>query len=319
MWWLWIIIVLAVLCIAATAGIFVFTFYNPPKLRKDDYYFPPGHTAEPFKDEICGLIDKLRERPCEDVYTDSFDGLRLHARYYHSAEASPLVICCHGYRSTAFKDFCAGSQYLLEKGFNVLIIDERAHGTSGGNVISFGINERQDVLTWANWAVRRFGPVPMYLFGISMGAATVMMVTGERLPSNVKACVEDAGFSTALEEFAHVYSTLKEKPPISSDILLPIMRRIAMVRAGYDLNRASPLDAVKRSVTPTLFIHGEADDFIPISMMHKLFEAASCEKMCMVVPKAEHVQSAVVDPEGYWDKVDSFLKLVDPAIVEKRV
>ena len=157
------------------------------------------------------------------------------------------------------------------------------------------------------------------LHGISMGAATIMMATGEKLPSNVKACIEDAGFSTALEEFAHVYSTLNQKPPISSDLLLPILRRIGKVRAGYDLNDAAPVEAVKRSVTPTLFIHGEADKFIPCSMMHKLFEAASCEKMCMVVPGADHVKSVVVDPEGYWAKVEMFLRNVDPALVERKV
>ena len=258
----------------------------------------------------------------QDWFERSEDGLRIHANFIPSSVEGGdhrFALCVHGYSDTAESMGLYAKVYHDVYGMNVVLPDLRGHGKSEGTYVGYGYHDRLDAITWIDKILQMDPEAVIILHGISMGAATVMMVTGERLPSNVKACIEDAGFSTALEEFAHVYSTLKEKPPISSDILLPIMRRIAMVRAGYDLNRASPLDAVKRSVTPTLFIHGEADDFIPISMMHKLFEAASCEKMCMVVPKAEHVQSAVVDPEGYWDKVDSFLKLVDPAIVEKRV
>ena len=304
MWWLWIIIVLAVLCIAATAGIFVFTFYNPPKLRKDDYYFPPGHTAEPFKDEICGLIDKLRERPCEDVYTDSFDGLRLHARYYHSAEASPLVICCHGYRSTAFKDFCAGSQYLLGKGFNVLIIDERAHGTSGGNVISFGINERQDVLTWANWAVKRFGPVPMYLFGISMGAATVLLASELDFPRSLRGIIADCPYSSPRKIIVNTAAGMH----IPGWTL--IFARIgAALLGGFKLTDIDASDCVKKSKVPILIIHGEADSFVPPCMSEGPAEACPETVKRITVAGADHALSFLVDPEKYKAAVEEFFRM----------
>jgi LSD1 subclass zinc finger protein len=84
------------------------------------------------------------------------------------------------------------------------------------------------------------------------------------------------------------------------------------VEAGYDLKKAAPIEAVQRSVTPTLFIHGDADSFIPCRMMKNLFEAASCRKMCMLMPGAEHVMSVCVDPERYWAKVDTFLQTVSP-------
>ena len=203
-------------------------------------------------------------------------------------------------------------------GMNVVLPDLRGHGKSEGTYVGYGYHDRLDLITWIDRILGIDPDAVIILHGISMGAATCMMATGEKLPSNVKACIEDAGFSTAIEEFAHVYSTLKQKPPISSDVLLPILRQIGKVRAGYDLNDAAPIEAVKRSVTPTLFIHGEADKFIPCSMMYKLFEAAACEKMCMVVPGADHVMSVVKDPEGYWAKVEMFLRNVDPAIVERK-
>ena len=258
----------------------------------------------------------------QDWYERADDGLRIHANFIPSSVEGGdhrFALCVHGYSDTAESTGVFAKVYHDIYGMNVVLPDLRGHGKSEGTYVGYGYHDRLDAIIWIDKILQMDPEAVIILHGISMGAATVMMVTGERLPSNVKACIEDAGFTTAMEEFAHVYSTLKEKPPISSDILLPIMRTIAIVRAGYDLNLAAPLEAVKRSHTPTLFIHGDADDFIPCSMMNRLFEAASCEKMCMVVPKAAHVQSVVVDPEGYWDKVYSFLKLVDPAIVEKRV
>ena len=114
-----------------------------------------------------------------------------------------------------------------------------------------------------------------------------------------------------------LYNNLEEKPPLSADVIMPALRAVALFRAGYDLSKASPIDAVRHSKTPTLFIHGAADSFIPSWMMDKLFEAAACEKMSMLVPGAEHVMSVVADPEGYWNKVDCFLHQVDPKLVEK--
>ena len=204
--------------------------------------------------------------------------------------------------------------YRDKYGMNVLLPDLRGHGGSEGTYVGYGYHDRLDLIIWIDEILQRDPHALIILHGISMGAATVMMTTGERLPSNVKACIEDAGYSTAIDEFIEVYNNLEDKPPVPPEILMPSLRAIGLFRAGYDLEKASPLDAVRRSKTPTLFIHGEADTFIPCSMMNTLFEAAVCEKMCMLVPGAAHVMSVVVDPEGYWNKVDSFLSLVDPAL-----
>ena len=249
------------------------------------------------------------------------DGLRIHANYIPSPVKGGdhrFALCVHGYSDSAESMGVYAMVYRDVYGMNVVMPDLRGHGKSEGTYVGYGYHERRDIIIWIDRILQIDPEAVIILHGISMGAATVMMVTGEKLPSNVKACIEDSGFSTAMEEFAHVFGTLKKKPPISSDFLLPILKNIGILRAGYNLNDASPLDAVKRSITPTLFIHGEADSFIPCSMMTKLFEAASCEKMCMLVPKAEHVKSVVQDPEGYWAKIESFLKLVDPQLVERK-
>ena len=257
----------------------------------------------------------------KDWYERAEDGLRIHANYIPSPVKGGdhrFALCVHGYSDSAESMGVYAMVYRDVYGMNVVMPDLRGHGKSEGTYVGYGYHERRDIIIWIDRILQIDPEAVIILHGISMGAATVMMVTGEKLPSNVKACIEDSGFSTAMEEFAHVFGTLKKKPPISSDFLLPILKNIGILRAGYNLNDASPLDAVKRSITPTLFIHGEADSFIPCSMMTKLFEAASCEKMCMLVPKAEHVKSVVQDPEGYWAKIESFLNLVDPQLVERK-
>ena len=256
-----------------------------------------------------------------DWYERAEDGLRIHANFIPAPAAGGdhrYAICVHGYSDSAESMGVYARVYRDVYGMNVVMPDLRGHGRSEGTYVGYGYHDRLDLITWIDRVLEEDPEAVILLHGISMGAATVLMATGEKLPSNVKACIEDSGFCTALDEFAFVYSTLKEKPPISSYILLPITRQIARIRAGYDLGDATPLDAVRRSTTPTLFIHGDADKFIPVRMMNKLFEAAACRKMAMVVPGAGHVKCVVVDPERYWKKVDSFLKLVDPALAERR-
>jgi fermentation-respiration switch protein FrsA (DUF1100 family) len=224
----------------------------------------------------------------------------------------------HGYSDTSESVGQYAMVYRERYGMNVLLPDLRGHGKSEGTYVGYGYHDRRDIIVWIDRILNKDPKAVFLLHGISMGAATVMMTTGEKLPSNVKVCVEDAGYSTAVEEFKHVYNNLEPRQPVPVDVMMPALRAVALVRAGYGLGQASPLDAVKRSVTPTLFIHGDADDFIPCSMMKKLFEAAACKKMSLLVKGAGHVQSVVVDPEGYWAKVDSFLEKAAPELAERR-
>ena len=253
----------------------------------------------------------------KDWFEMTEDGLRIHANFIPSPVDEGdhrYAICVHGYSDTSESVGQYAQHYRDHYGMNVLLPDLRGHGKSEGTYVGYGYHDRLDMIIWIDEILQRDPQALIILHGISMGAATVMMTTGEKLPSNVKACIEDAGYSTAIDEFIEVYNNLEDKPPVPPEILMPSLRAIGLFRAGYDLEKASPLDAVRRSKTPTLFIHGEADTFIPCSMMNTLFEAAVCEKMCMLVPGAAHVMSVVVDPEGYWNKVDSFLSLVDPAL-----
>ena len=252
----------------------------------------PSKDGDPEEDPYVKGRIWMNSHPLrEDWYEKSDDGLRIHANFIPSPQPEGehrYAICVHGYSDTSESVGQYAMVYRDRYGMNVLLPDLRGHGKSEGTYVGYGYHDRLDLIVWVDRILHKDPKAMILLHGISMGAATVMMTTGEHLPSNVMACVEDAGYSTAL------------------------------VRSGYELGQASPVEAVKRSVTPTLFIHGEADSFIPCSMMKKLFAAAACKKMCLLVKGAKHVESVVVDPEGYWAKVDSFLATVAPELAEKK-
>ena len=278
-----------------------------------------SHDEEPSELPYMAGRKWMNEHPDRmDLWEKAEDGLRIHANFIPSGRESEhrFALCVHGYSDSAESMGLYARVYHDKYGMNVLMPDLRGHGLTDGDYVGYGYDDRLDILLWIDWILRLDPDALIILHGISMGAATVLMVTGELLPKNVKACVEDASYTSALDEFLHIYQSRDDKVPIPGEILMQAVRGVALVRAGYDLDKAAPVKAVKKSVTPTLFIHGDADSFIPCRMMDKLFEAAACRKERLLVHGAEHVQSANKDPEGYWNKVHSFLESVDKTLVE---
>ena len=153
--------------------------YVPPRREADVFSMPDTEQYNVFRAQSEKMIRDALSVPYEDVFITSFDGLRLHAKFYAAPDPkAPVQIMFHGYKSAAERDFCGGLREGIDGGFNVLLVDQRAHGESEGKYLTFGVNERFDCLSWANYAAERFGrDVKIYLYGISMGAATVLMAS----------------------------------------------------------------------------------------------------------------------------------------------
>ena len=138
-----------------------------------------------------------------------------------------------------------------------------------------------------------------------MGSATVLMVSGEKLPSNVKAIVADCGYTSVYDEFSYQLKQLFNLPAF------PIMNFsdvVTHIRAGYCLNDASAINQVKKSTTPILYIHGDKDDFVPYYMMDELYNATNSEKEKLTIEGGEHANSDLVNSKLYWSTVNSFLE-----------
>ena len=279
----------------------------PPRCDEDVFSMPDTEQYNVFRAQSEKMIRDTLSIPYEDVFITSFDGLRLHAKFYAASERkAPVQIMFHGYKSSAERDFCGGLREGIDGGFNVLLVDQRAHGESEGKYLTFGVNERFDCLSWASYAAERFGnDVKIYLYGISMGAATVLMASALPLPKSVSGIVADCGYTSPK---AIICSVLRDHHVPAAPVYA-VARLGARLFCGFDLHAASAPDALSRSHIPVLFIHGDDDRFVPCRMSRENFEASAAEhKKLLIVHNAGHGLSYMLDRPAYLSALHSFLE-----------
>ncbi|WP_297131812.1 alpha/beta hydrolase [uncultured Eubacterium sp.] len=237
----------------------------------------------------------------EDVYIMS-DLFRLHGKLFKNP-GTKYALVCHGYTSKA-KHMAGFVNKFHSLGYNVLAVDARAHGDSEGTKIGMGWVERFDVIEWINYIISLEPDAQIILHGVSMGASTVLMASGEELPKNVKAIIADCGYTSEWDEFRQEADVLH----IPWFPVLNASSAISKIRDGYDFKQASAVEQVKKSHTPTLFIHGSEDELVPYGMLNELYSAANCEKEILTIQGAGHALSSSVAPELYWNTVEAFLE-----------
>lgn len=303
---IWIIIIAALILTAAAISYYAYrkAFLSDRKRQEDwDGFIRRAGEEGP---QVRELMEQLKEITAEDVFINSFDGLKLHGRYYHVKDGAPLDIQFHGYNGNAMRDFCGGNKISRESGHNSLLIDQRAHGMSRGKTISFGINERKDCLSWVRYAVERFGEdTEIVLSGVSMGAATVLMASDLGLPKNVKAIVADCGYSSPKA----IINKVMRDSGLPDKLMYPFVWLGAMVFGKFNLTESSAVSAVSESDVPILIIHGGADDFVPCYMAEEIYKACRSEKKLLIVPGAGHGMSYLVDKDLYEKTVKDFTKI----------
>lgn len=247
----------------------------------------------------------MASRTPEEVCIESVDGLRLKADLYAPASGSHrYVITVHGYTGSR-TDMTRYAAYYLERGYGALMPDLRSHGESEGSYIGMGWPDRLDIVRWVQLIAERDEEAQVVLHGVSMGAATVMMTSGEELPPCVRVVVEDCGYTSAWDIFS---SELRVRYHLPAFPLLYMADCLSEARAGYRFRDASALAQVARTRLPILFIHGSDDDFVPCSMVYPLFEACPGEKDLYVVDGAGHGQALAFDPDAYFERVFAFVE-----------
>jgi pimeloyl-ACP methyl ester carboxylesterase len=234
-------------------------------------------------------------QPQEKVSIRSFDGLRLRGRLLMDGSEKRIILLVHGYRTMALWDFPSVVRFYRDQGLGVLLIDQRACGESQGRYICFGALERYDVQRWLKYLYNRFPKASLYMDGVSMGSTTVMLALGLDLPPTVRGAIADCGFTTPLAIMRHVQKTTFA---YSGGWILSGVRLLLRIFARYDPAGCSTLDALKVTKIPILFLHGDADRFVPVEMTLANYEACASEKRLLIVPGAGHGESYVWDREG---------------------
>ena len=253
-----------------------------------------------------GLLTWILLRPEKEVYPISegpeiFSGdkVRLKALQNADQDSHKWVILVHGYRSdhSMMNEFAS---VYMEKGFNTLQPDNRAHGSSGGDCIGMGYYDASDILEWTSYITELDPQAEIILHGISMGAAALMILSDNtQVPENVKVIIADSGYTSALD-----YVRYKLK---NITVIPELMSWFADRFFGYSLKEAAPLEHVRQSRVPILFIHGKKDVTVPVEHAYSLYEATACTKELYICEDAGHGASAFVDSKRYWDMVFSFI------------
>ena len=241
----------------------------------------------------------------EKVEVTAKDGIILKGtEYIKDEQSNDWAIILHGYRSSPDSVISIG-RHFSEEGYNVLIPYMRATGESEGEYIGMGWLDKDDLQCWINKIIEQNNNANIVLHGSSMGAATVLMAAGDDLPSNVRAIIEDSGYTSVWDIFA---SEAKVRFGLPEFPVLNMFEIVANFRAKYDIKKASALEQVKKANIPILFIHGDSDDFVPEYMCEQLYNAANCKKEKLIIQGAGHTESRYKEPETYYNKIFEFLK-----------
>lgn len=250
-----------------------------------------------------------------DMYIENDEGENRHALFVAGAEPTPkTAIIVHGYTDNSIRMMMIGYLYNKVLGYNILLPDLHGHGLSDGDMAQMGWKDRLDVINWIETADELFGRdfsgIEVVVHGISMGAATTMMVAGEiehgsnQLPY-VKCFVEDCGYTSVWDEFS---SELKAQFGLPTFPLLHFTSWLCKQKYGWSFQDASALEAVKKSTRPMLFIHGEEDTFVPTRMVYELYDAKSEPKEIWISPGVDHAHSYRDCTDEYTHRVSEFVE-----------
>lgn len=228
----------------------------------------------------------------------------LHADFiFPKKESDVFVIIIHGYTSSPRGMGIYAEKY-HELGYNVILPSLNGHGDSEVNAITMGWKDRFDIVDWTNYITENYPDGKIILHGESMGAATTMMATGENLPESVKVAVADCGFTSVWDIFSN---KVKNNFKTSEFPTLYSANTVNKLYSGFDFKEASSIEQLKKSKTPTIFIHGDKDSFVPYEMLEKVYEACASEKEKVTIPNSPHARNSCVDPELYWNSITNFI------------
>lgn len=297
--WYWIVlIVLAVLVAALFLAGFLFFLYVCWPAREQAASLD-GNERRALKNYVPIIKRNALENAAkkhELVAAKAHDGIELRAKLYPNVKSDRFVILVHGYHSSSPWDFGMSFGMLYRAGYSILAVDDRAHGLSGGRYVGFGAHDSKDVRSWMDYLVSRFGPeIRIALMGVSMGAGSVMLAAGNCPVPQLACTVEDCGYSTWTEEVEYLVRIRKVPPRL----LTAIASLWSKLLNGVSFGEANCVEAMKKTTTPVLFLHGTGDKFVPFEMMDRVYTACAGPKERVAFEDAIHGESSYKYPERY--------------------
>lgn len=262
-----------------------------------------------YSEEFKKAAEKFKNSDLSQVKIKASDGEILVGHLKETENPKRIIIAMHGWRSSWYKDFCKISDFWEKTDCTVLYAEQRGQSKSGGKYMGFGMIERFDCLSWINWINKiTKGEIPIYLAGVSMGASTVLMASGLKLPENVSGIMADSGFTSPHEIWMHV---AKNNLKLSYAVMTRVANDMCKRKINMSAKDYSTVDALKITKIPVLFIHGTDDKFVPIEMTYENYKVCASPKRLLVVPGAGHVMSYIKEPLKYQKACINFFRDFD--------
>lgn len=252
--------------------------------------------------------NRLASSETETVLLENRDGLTLVGHLRECENAERLVIAFHGWRSAWYRDFGLLADFLSREQCSVLYVEQRAQNESEGDYIGFGLTERYDCVDWANWAAERFPGLPVYLMGVSLGGATVLMAAGDILPAAVHGVIADSAYTSPRAIWQHVMGKNLHLPVRAATVIADLLcqKRLNASSGSY-----STVEALKNTEVPVLLIHGEDDHFVPLRMAFENRDACASFCKLLVIPGADHARTYYMGRGAYEAAMRAFWEHFD--------
>lgn len=306
-WWIWVIIGLCgAILLALLIGSLILTIlalYRHSAWDSGKKEWTPRYHEKKDIDLAYQMIDWFSCHG-EDVWITSHDGLKLHGKYFKKLGAKKTILLVHGYRGNPAGDFCIVNSWLKDIDVNYLEIDQRSHGQSEGRWISMGIKEKEDIHTWVDYLMT-INDNPIYLWGLSMGCATVLMSLDKPYPERVRGVIADCGFYSAYQEFKEMFS--KHTSKFLATLLLQFVCFWSALILHINIRGTDTRKALKKNKLPIFFAHGLKDNMVPSYMTVENVKACVCEKIVLYVPDAYHARSFLMGGDVYKGNVYKIL------------
>lgn len=239
----------------------------------------------PFEQMMRDAVARVEKNfELQRVRITSYDGLDLCADYI-DRKSDKTVAFFHGYSASPLVNFGAHTEYFTERGYNVLLVFQRAHSVSGGENCTLGVLERYDVLSWVDW-IDKTPAKNAVLYGISMGASTIAYTAQNIKSEKIKALILDCGYTSP---YIQIYRDCVRRH-LPGKLILPIIRIMFRRRFKEEL-KMNTADALKNNKIPALFLHGKADQTVPYNDSQVNYDACASKKKLLLPDGLHHTLS----------------------------
>ena len=239
-----------------------------------------------------------------EVSIKTMDDLLLRGYVINNKKNNNWVIVVHGFTSDHLNMINRAEKF-NNLGYNVLLFDLRGHLNSEGKYITMGVKDSDDIKLWCDYLVKEMSAKKIVLYGISMGAASVMMALDKDLPKEVKVAIEDCGYTSIYDEYKYQLKNLFHLPAFP---FIDICNLYARLFAKFDFKKNSAIKSIRNTNIPLLLIHGTKDTFVPYYMLEELNNNCKSKHKTFVVEGANHTEAQNLDYDNYWKTVENFIK-----------